>query len=118
MSGRSREASHDVVLEALSSLVQALEHNVELSQLAIQRAKAVAALRTKGLTYRDIVNETGKPLVVEIVTANLQRLTVTGAALRHAEAKALHDEGLTMQQIADLYGVSRQRISAVLRGGQ
>lgn len=118
MSGRSNEASHDVVLEALSSLVQALERNVELSKLAIKRAEAVEALRTQGRLYRDIVNETGKPLVVEIVTENLQRLGTTGAALRLAEARALHDEGLTMQQIAELYGVSRQRISAVLRGGQ
>ena len=32
-----------------------------------------------------------------------------------AEARALHDEGLTMAEIAALFGVSRQRVSALLR---
>lgn len=105
-------------MEALGALVVALQENLADTELAIQRANAIQALRTTGRTYRDILAETGKPVVVEIVTANLERLNSAGAALRHAEAKALHDEGLTMQQIAELYGVSRQRISALLRGGR
>jgi hypothetical protein len=115
MSVRSRSTQRDAVLEALTSLVQALEDNVESSRLAVQRAKTVEQLRTEGHAYREIVLETGRPLVVEIVTANLQRLGEAGATLRHAEARALHGEGLTMQQIAELFGVSRQRISAILR---
>ena len=32
-----------------------------------------------------------------------------------AEARALYAEGLTMAQIAELFGVSRQRVAALLR---
>ena len=35
--------------------------------------------------------------------------------LRRAQAAALHDEGLTMDRIAELFGVTRQRISQILR---
>ena len=35
--------------------------------------------------------------------------------LRSAEERALYAEGLTMNQIVELFGVSRQRVSALLR---
>jgi predicted transcriptional regulator len=35
--------------------------------------------------------------------------------VRRTEARTLHREGLTMDQIAQLFGVTRQRVSALLR---
>jgi DNA-binding transcriptional regulator LsrR (DeoR family) len=35
--------------------------------------------------------------------------------VRRAEARALYAEGLTMDQIAERFGVTRQRVSALLR---
>ena len=104
------------MLTALESLVSDLERNVEASRLAIERAERIATLRHEGLQYREIVDETGRPLVVELINENMERLRTSGAALRLAQASALHDEGMTMEQIAEVYGVTRQRISAILRG--
>ncbi len=38
----------------------------------------------------------------------------SGAAWRRAEARALHQEGISMDRIAQLFGVTRQRVSALL----
>ena len=46
---------------------------------------------------------------------NLVALVDAGSRLRRAEARALHVEGMTMEQIADLFGVTRQRVSALLK---
>lgn len=105
----------DEVLAAIDSLIADLEKNVEVSEVAIESALATKALRRQGLAYGDILDETGRPLVVELITQNMERLQTSGAALRQAQAAALHEEGLTMEQIADLFGVSRQRISTLLQ---
>jgi predicted transcriptional regulator len=38
-----------------------------------------------------------------------------GSKFRRVHARALYEEGLTMDEIAALFGVTRQRVSAVLR---
>lgn len=103
------------VIEALDGLVDALRQNIEANETAMEQAQTIKELRGKGLDYREIADETGSPLVVQLVTENLDRLRVHGARLRQAQAAALHTEGMTMDEIAELFGVSRQRISALLK---
>lgn len=103
------------MLSALDSLIADLEKNRKATEVAIASARATKALRRQGFTYSDIVHETGRPLVVELITQNMERLQTSGAALRQAHAAVLHDEGLTMEQIAGLFGVTRQRISTLLQ---
>ncbi len=105
----------DEVLVALDSLIRDLEENIEASHQVIRLADEIRALRRSGHSYTQILDETGKPLVVELITENLERLQTSGASVRQAHAAALHSEGMTMDQIAELFGVSRQRISAVIR---
>lgn len=107
--------ARDHVIIALKDLEQALEDNIAASRAAIERIRELHDLRIRGLDYRDIADKLGRPMVVETISANLERLRTKGAALRRAQAQALHDEGLTMEQIAALFGVTRQRISAILR---
>ena len=49
-----------------------------------------------------------------------EALAEFGARVRRAEAVALYGEGMTMEEIAEKFGVTRQRVSALLRdaGGQ
>ena len=113
---RSRDT--DPVLEALDAVVDALRENARVNQAAVRQARDLAQLRTRGLSWRQILGDGGHPLIVEMLTDNLERIQTAGSALRRESAAALHDEGATMEEIGALFGVSRQRVSSLLSGGQ
>ena len=50
-----------------------------------------------------------------MLSLNMAALETAGAEFRAAQARSLHDEGMTMDTIGELFGVTRQRISALLR---
>jgi len=81
----------------------------------MHRAARIKRLRRQGRDYRGIVRHEERPLIVEMMRENLTRLIEAGSEFQHAQARALHREGMTMEQIAELYGVTRQRVSAMLR---
>lgn len=111
----SGPTASDPVLDALSDLREALDRN-EARMVAIRaRMVHIAELRSQGRSYREIVGKEERPLIVEMATDNLASLFEAGSRLRKAEARALHEEGLTMTEIAELFGVTRQRISELLR---
>lgn len=108
-------ASEDAVLVALEAVRRAIEDNTKLSSVVINRANDIERRRHAGQNYREIIRAEERPLMVELLRENLERLLDAGSALRRAQAVALHNEGLTMDQIAELFGVSRQRVSALIR---
>jgi hypothetical protein len=55
-----------------------------------------------------------RPLIVTRMTQLLDLLADTAAAVRRSEAQQLRSEGLTHEQIAAVFGVSRQRAAALL----
>ena len=105
----------DPVLDALDGLVRALRANADRVEAAIARAERIREQREEGLSYREIESGDSRPLIVELTRDNLAALVEAGSRLRRAEARALHGEGMTMEQIAELFGVTRQRVSALLR---
>jgi hypothetical protein len=109
------DVADDEVLDALDDLVRALEANRDRIDATIERAATMRQEREQGRSYREIESGVTGPLVVEMTRDNLAVLTDAGSRLRKAEARALHNEGLTMDQIAELFGVTRQRVSALLR---
>jgi hypothetical protein len=109
-------SADDPVLEALDAFVAALRANEASAHEATARAELIRAQRAAGRSYREIVAAEDRPLIVEIASRNLERLHEAGSRLRRAEARALHREGMTMDAIAQLFGVTRQRVSALLRG--
>ena len=46
--------------------------------------------------------------------ASFKKLSDAGARFRRAQARALHDEGMTMDEIAKVFGCTRQRISTLI----
>ena len=109
---------NDPVLEALEGLVRALRTNAARIDATIARAERIREQREAGLSYREIESGVDRPLIVELTRDNLAALVEAGSRLRRAEARALHAEGMTMEQIAELFGVSRQRVSALLRSNR
>ena len=105
----------DEVLDALDELVAAVRVTTQVNEDILRRAEQIQAQRAEGRTWREVVTGADAPLVVELVRRNLDALFDAGGRLRRAEAKALHDEGMTMEEIAKTFGVSRQRVSALLK---
>jgi hypothetical protein len=111
--GRGR--NEDAVLTALDDLVDALGEAARIKQAADRRVKQIKRQREKGQSYSDIIGATDGPLLVELMRQNTGRLIEVGSRLQRTEARALYDEGMTMEQIARRFGVTRQRVSMLLR---
>jgi DNA-directed RNA polymerase sigma subunit (sigma70/sigma32) len=104
-------------MAALRELDRALDENVERAKRMKQRIAELEAAYATGRPIKEIVPDEKTPLIVELLTQSAEALHTYGSRVRRAEAQILHREGMTMDQIARLFGVTRQRISALLREG-
>lgn len=102
------------VLDALDAVVAVLEAGAARLDAAKRRVRELRDGWTRGVPYADLLGG-DSALVVEIVSELLDGLLSTGSRLRRVEAHALYAEGLTMDEVARLLRVSRQRVSALLR---
>jgi DNA-directed RNA polymerase specialized sigma24 family protein len=107
--------AEDPFLEALTALESTLADNENRTTLIRRRIAQLRRLRSLGAPYAEIVSTTDGPLLVQLLTESSTALDISGASVRRAEARALYAEGLTMDQIAERFGVTRQRVSALLR---
>lgn len=107
--------AEDAFLEALTRLEDVLADNGRRAALIEQRIAQLRRLRSLGKPYAEIVSSKSGPLIVQLLTESSTALDACGANVRRAEAQALYAEGLTMEQIAERFGVTRQRVSMLLR---
>jgi hypothetical protein len=105
---------HDAVDACLESLTDTLELIRSMAEQTTAQASRTRERRREGSSYVDAVAAEDQP-VVELVSRMIDVLVVAGSRLRRAEARALHSEGATMEEIAQLFGVTRQRVSALLK---
>src|SRR3712207_1330573 len=71
--------------------------------------------RQTGRAWLDIVTAESRPLVVEQISSVMASLASAGGAWRREQAHALAAEQVSINRIAAMFGVTRQRISALLR---
>ena len=107
----------DTAVRALEELVREIDRCALELQGARARAETLLADRRAGHSWLDIVTQESRPLVVERITTVLSALSGAGSAWRRAQARALQEERVSINRIAAMYGVTRQRISALLREG-
>lgn len=100
---------------ALAELGDAVRRAQQILDDVLARAEVLRDGRSAGTTYAEIVATEQRPLVVELLTDVLDELAAAGSAFRRAEARALHQDGLSHEAIAALFGVTRQRVSALLK---
>src|SRR4051794_3103274 len=105
----------DEATTALTELVAAIDECLQQLQDARGRAEELLASRAEGISWLDIVTAETRPLVVESVSSVLATLARAGSAFRREQAYALQGEQVSINRIAALFGVTRQRISALLR---
>ena len=102
-------------MEALDDLDHALDRNADMIMRMKERIASLRQAQADGLPLRDYVPNEQTPLLVQLLTESTNLLHSYGNRVRRTEARALHGEGMTMDEIAKLFGVTRQRVSALLR---
>lgn len=103
------------LLTALSAMEEAAADNIRRTQEVRRRARKLRRGLESGRPLVDLVAAEPSPRMVELLSTNMSALETAGADFRAAQAMALRAEGLTIEAIAGLFGVTRQRISALLR---
>ncbi len=110
------ETERRAFLEALRSLDRALDENVDRAHQMKARIDELQQACASGRPISEIIPEEASPLIVELLTQSTETLHEYGSQVRRAEARVLHSEGMPMERIARLFGVTRQRVSTLLRG--
>lgn len=104
---------------ALADLVTELDRCVDELVQARARADTLLRHRREGTAWLDVVTTEARPLIVERISTVLAGLSAAGHTWRREQAAALQAEQISINRIAALFGVTRQRISALLKeGGQ
>ena len=106
---------HEAFLDALRDLERALSETLETVGVMQARTRELLDSAATGHPLRHSVPMEQRPLLVQLLTQATELLQTYGNRVRTTEAKALYSEGMTMDQIARLFGVSRQRVSTLLR---
>ncbi len=115
MADSSASDASDPATRALEDLVIELDACIARLEHARTRSASLLEKRKGGQPWLEIVTGEARPLVVESISTVLGSLATAGHAWRREQASALHGEDVSINRIAALFGVTRQRISALLR---
>jgi hypothetical protein len=108
-------ASGEAAERALADLVGELDRCIAELEQARNRAQRLLHERRGGRPWLEIVTGEPRPLVVERISIVLAALSAAGHVWRREQAAALRAEQVSINRIAALFGVTRQRISALLK---
>ncbi|WP_154723550.1 helix-turn-helix domain-containing protein [Ilumatobacter coccineus] len=103
------------LIAVLNELDVALTENIERSREMQKRIRNQQRKLQAGSDLWPLVEAETQPRTVEMLSENIENLHGVGSRLRATQALALRDEGFTITDIADLFGVTRQRVSALLK---
>jgi hypothetical protein len=108
----------DEALACLSDLANSSgELHQQLSELS-RRLLLTKGRHLPGSSYAQMMPLEDRLAMMEQISTAIKALVREGSRFRRLEARALYAEGLTMAQLATVFGVSRQRVSALLRDSQ
>jgi hypothetical protein len=105
----------DEVLKALDELESVLRENAESERLLAQRIAEVRLARQNGREWKGILGDEDDPGTVQLVSTILRRQSEASGYLRRELVVALRAEGQSIPSIANLFGVTHQRVSNLLR---
>ena len=98
----------DAATDALEQLVVRADRLYRRSGAGTSSAEQLRAQRQAGHSWLETVSAESRPLIVERITHALESLTTKGSQWRREQACALLAEGVSINRIAALFGVTRQ----------
>ena len=109
------EHADDSAQRALDELRLQVDNTIRDLHGVKERLEQLMNAHATGAPWSEIVAKQERPLVVEMISSVLTQLGETGSRFRREQALALRREDLSITRISELFGVSRQRISTILR---
>jgi hypothetical protein len=100
---------------ALARFRSELAECLKSLQLADDRAVELQRGRAEGVGWAELASAEEQPLIVERISAALDTLLGVGGQWRHREALALHADGMSINRIAALFKITRQRASTLIK---
>jgi len=107
-------ASSRHTIAALDQLERVLVRAQEDIEALLRRVTEVRRRLEAGDQLSQVIEQSQRPLIIETLSALLDRLGDASSALRRSEAQQLFAEGFTRTRIAATFGVSRQRATTLL----
>ena len=108
----------DEALACLSDLAASSgELHHQLTELS-RRLLLTKGRHLPGSSYAQMMPLDDRLAMMEQISTAIKALVREGGRFRRLEVRALYVEGLTMAQLATAFGVSRQRVSALLRDAE
>jgi hypothetical protein len=103
------------VVTAIDDLIEAIDETCEDAESVVGSAEALRERTVAGASFGEALAEEPRPPLLQHVTVLHRRLGESLSQLRRAQAAQLRREGETVDQIARRLGVTRQRVSALLK---
>ena len=104
----------DDEIEQLDHLAARFEDEARSVRHLAGRIRQLRAGRARGRSWDDVLDRRGLG-VLDLVDQAVRRLTEGSAGLRRLLVRGLRTEGATMPAIAQMLGVSHQRVSVLLK---
>lgn len=108
------ETSRDGAVADLEDVAAAAEWVAEEQQEIAREARLLAKARRRGAAWTQLVDGGGVGRLLARLRRSGTLLFANARRLHATAARSLADEGLTTRQIGARFGVSHQRISAIM----
>jgi hypothetical protein len=99
----------------LDDVAEAADETALDQQRLARRARSMSRQRQFGSSWLQILERERQPGLIVLMERSVRRLHEVSGRFRPVLGRALIAEGLSTRQIARMFGVTRQRISAMLR---
>ncbi len=111
-------APRDEIDVALESLSRALEEITKDQVVLLERLRVLRDRRATGAPWREILADDDEPPAMQLLSQILRRLSVTSGEVRRSVVMVLRGQGVSLVDIAQLLGVTHQRIANIQRAAR
>jgi hypothetical protein len=112
---QSGEAREDPVVTALTTLSDVATSSADDLLGLNEHLDEIRSRRIRGWSWHRIISDVDVPNPLSLLTHIATNFARASGGFRRALAVGLRKEGMQVTEIASLFGVSRQRVSALIR---